>query len=137
MATVAQIPAERAHAARPGTALRRRLGADWHLGYLFVLPMVVMVLALVAYPFCYAAYLSLTRKYVGVPPVFVGFENYVRLAYDGFFRRAVWNRPVGRLAPGKDAALATGMTEACPLAELEPRLRALVDSVTEDRRATS
>ena len=91
MATVAQIPAERANAARPGTILRRRLGADWHLGYLFVLPMVVMVLALVAYPFCYAAYLSLTRKYVGMPPVFVGFENYVRLAYDGFFRRAVWN----------------------------------------------
>jgi len=91
MATVAQIPVERARVARPGTALRRRLGADWHLGYLFVLPMVVMVLALVAYPFCYAAYLSLTRKYVGVPPVYVGFENYVRLAYDGFFRRAVWN----------------------------------------------
>ena len=91
MATVAQIPAERAHATRPGVALRRRLGADWHLGYLFVLPMVVMVLALVAYPFCYAVYLSLTRKYVGVPPVFVGFENYVRLANDGFFRRAVWN----------------------------------------------
>jgi multiple sugar transport system permease protein len=79
------------HGARPGAALRRRLGADWHLGYLFVLPMVVMVLALVAYPFCYAVYLSLTRKYVGVPPVFVGFENYVRLANDGFFRRAVWN----------------------------------------------
>ena len=91
MATVAQIPAERAPAVRPGTALRRRLGADWHLGYLFVLPMVIMVLALVAYPFGYAAYLSLTRKYVGVPPVFVGFENYVRLAHDGFFRRAVWN----------------------------------------------
>jgi multiple sugar transport system permease protein len=98
MATVAQIPAARAHAARPGTALRRRLGADWHLGYLFVLPMAVMVLALVAYPFCYAAYLSLTRKYVGVPPVFVGFENYVRLAYDGFFRRAVWNSFVFTLA---------------------------------------
>jgi multiple sugar transport system permease protein len=91
MATVAQIPAERVHGARPGAALRRRLGADWHLGYLFVLPMVVMVLALVAYPFCYAVYLSLTQKYVGVPPVFVGFENYVRLANDGFFRRAVWN----------------------------------------------
>jgi ABC-type sugar transport system permease subunit len=85
MATVAQIPVERARVARPGTALRRRLGADWHLGYLVVLPMVV------AYPFCYAADLSLTRKYVGVPPVYVGFENYVRLAYDGFFRRAVWN----------------------------------------------
>jgi len=91
MATVAQIPVDQARSARPRARLRRRLGADWHLGYLFVLPMVVMVIALVAYPFVYAAYLSLTRKYVGVPPVFVGFENYVRLAYDGFFRRAVWN----------------------------------------------
>jgi ABC-type sugar transport system permease subunit len=92
MATVAQLPAERAAAARPRrVGFTRRLGADWRLGWLFVLPMIVMVLALVAYPFCYAAYLSLTRKYVGVPPVFVGFENYVRLAHDGFFRRAVWN----------------------------------------------
>ena len=91
MATVAQIPVERARPARPGARLRPRLGADWNLGYLFVLPMVVMVLALVAYPFCYAVYLSLTRKYVGVPPEFVGFENYVRLAGDGFFRRAAWN----------------------------------------------
>jgi ABC-type sugar transport system permease subunit len=92
MATVAQIPVERARAVRPQRpGFRRRLGADWYLGYLFVLPMVIMVLALVAYPFCYAVYLSLTRKYVGVAPVYVGFENYVRLAYDGFFRRAVWN----------------------------------------------
>lgn len=91
MATVARIPAERAQIRQPRRGVRHRLGADWYLGYLFVLPMVIMVLALVAYPFCYAAYLSLTRKYVGVPPVFVGFENYIRLAYDGFFRRAVWN----------------------------------------------
>jgi ABC-type sugar transport system permease subunit len=92
MATVAHIPVEGARAVRPQRpGFRRRLGADWYLGYLFVLPMVIMVLALVAYPFCYAVYLSLTRKYVGVAPVYVGFENYVRLAYDGFFRRAVWN----------------------------------------------
>ncbi len=56
-----------------------------------MLPIVVLVLALVAYPFCYAVYLSMTRKYVGVPPVFVGFENYVKLTYDGFFQRAVVN----------------------------------------------
>ena len=47
---------------------------------------------------------------------------------DEGFRRAVWNQPVGRLAPGKDAALATGVTEACPLAELDARLRGLVTS---------
>ena len=54
-------------------------------------PIVVLVLALVAYPFCYAVYLSMTRKYVGMPPVWVGLENYVRLTYDGFFQRAVVN----------------------------------------------
>src|SRR6266852_1581969 len=73
------------------TTLKRVLGPDWRMGFLFVLPIVVLVLALVAYPFCYAVYLSMTRKFVGMPAVFVGFENYVRLASDGFFRRAVWN----------------------------------------------
>src|SRR5688500_6474805 len=88
------LPAETAHEVRPranGLRLRRLLGADWRLGFLFVLPIVVLVLALVAYPFCYAIYLSMTRKFVGMPPVFVGLENYVRLASDGFFQRAVWN----------------------------------------------
>jgi ABC-type sugar transport system permease subunit len=73
------------------TTLKRMLGPDWRMGFLFVLPIVVLVLALVAYPFCYAIYLSMTRKFVGMPAVFVGFENYVRLASDGFFLRAVWN----------------------------------------------
>jgi ABC-type sugar transport system permease subunit len=78
--------------ARPAAlGLQRWLGAEWRMGFLFVLPIVVLVLALVAYPFCYAVYLSMTRKFVGVPPVFVGFDNYIRLAGDGFFRRAVWN----------------------------------------------
>jgi ABC-type sugar transport system permease subunit len=73
------------------TALRRLVGPDARLGFLFVLPVAVAVLALVAYPFTYAVYLSMTHKLVGLPPVFVGFENYVRLYEDGFFRRAVQN----------------------------------------------
>lgn len=87
-------PATAAPEVRPGTTLRRLerwLGPDWRLGFLFVLPIVVLVLALVAYPFCYAIYLSMTRKFVGMAPVFVGIENYARLASDGFFQRAVWN----------------------------------------------
>ncbi len=79
---------------RPGAVtlgLRRVLGPDWRMGFLFVLPIVILVLSLVAYPFTYAIYLSMTRKFVGMPPVFVGLENYVRLAHDGFFQRAVWN----------------------------------------------
>ena len=87
-------PATTAPEVRPDAnalRLKRWLGPDWRLGFLFVLPIVVLVLALVAYPFCYAIYLSMTRKFVGMPPEFVGFENYVRLASDGFFQRAVWN----------------------------------------------
>ena len=71
--------------------LRRLLGPDWRMGFLFILPIVLLVLSLVAYPFSYAIYLSMTRKFVGMPPIFVGLENYIRLANDGFFLRAVWN----------------------------------------------
>ncbi len=87
-------PANTAPEVRPGAIalrLKRWLGPDWRLGFLFVLPIVVLVLALVAYPFCYAVYLSMTRKFVGMAPEFVGLENYIRLASDGFFQRAVWN----------------------------------------------
>jgi ABC-type sugar transport system permease subunit len=79
--------------ARPAAAatLRSALGRDYRLGYAFTLPIVLLVLGLVAYPFLYAVYLSMTRKFVGLPPVFVWFDNYVRLAGDGFFRRAVVN----------------------------------------------
>jgi ABC-type sugar transport system permease subunit len=91
------IPAARVES-RVGDAVRVRrfeladwLGADYRLGFLFVAPMALSVLALVAYPFCYAIYLSLTHKLVGLPPIFVGLENYLRLAEDGFFHRAVYN----------------------------------------------
>ncbi len=79
----------RARGRRAGLA--ELFGRDYRLGFLFVLPIVVLVLALIAYPFGYAIYLSMTRKYVGVPPVFVGLDNYVKLAGDGFFRRALAN----------------------------------------------
>ena len=75
----------------PRRNLTRLLGPDYRLGYLFVAPIALAVLALVGYPFVYAVYLSMTHKLVGMPPVWVGMENYVRLWDDGFFRRAVYN----------------------------------------------
>jgi ABC-type sugar transport system permease subunit len=71
--------------------LRRVLGPDHVMGYLFITPIILLVLSLIAYPFGYALYLSMTHKLVGLPPVFVGFENYIRLTWDGFFQRAVVN----------------------------------------------
>jgi multiple sugar transport system permease protein len=89
--STARLPAALEPGAGRRDGLRRWLGPDYRMGFLFVGPIVVLTLALVAYPFCYAIYLSLTRKYVGMPPVFVGLENYVKLTYDGFFQRAVVN----------------------------------------------
>jgi ABC-type sugar transport system permease subunit len=89
--STARLPAALEPGAGRRDGLRRWLGPDYRMGLLFVGPIVVLTLALVAYPFCYAIYLSLTRKYVGMPPVFVGLENYVKLTYDGFFQRAVVN----------------------------------------------
>jgi Xaa-Pro aminopeptidase/dienelactone hydrolase len=45
---------------------------------------------------------------------------------DEAFRRAAWNQPVSRLAPGHSAAEATGVTETYPLAEFDSRLGELV-----------
>src|SRR5438552_14697541 len=96
-ATTARELSEKALVTRPGAVtlgLRRVMGADWRMGFLFVSPIVVLVLALVAYPFCYAVYLSMSRRYAGLALVWLGFENYFRLADEGFFLRAVWNSVV-------------------------------------------
>jgi ABC-type sugar transport system permease subunit len=88
----ARLPAALgARSRRRASGLKDRLGTDYRLGYLFTLPIVLLVLGLVAYPFLYAVYLSMTRKYVGMAPVWVGFDNYVKLTWDGFFQRAVVN----------------------------------------------
>jgi len=44
------------------------------------------------------------------------------------FRRAVWNRPLRRLTPGKEAAEATGIAEVYPIDEFTRRLDDLVGS---------
>ena len=58
--TAARLPRKEAALGQPIRArrvgLERWLGPDYRLGVLFVLPIVVLVLALVAYPFCYAVY---------------------------------------------------------------------------------
>src|SRR5882672_1698235 len=88
--STAQLPGALTHRPRRG-GFRRALGPDHRMGYLFITPIFCFVLSLVAYPFTYAIYLSMTFKLVGLPPVFVGFENYIRLTWDGFFQRAVVN----------------------------------------------
>ena len=61
---------------------RSRLGRDWQLGYALLLPAVVVVLGLIAYPLGYAVWLSLQDIKVGGQGHFIGFANYVRILFD-------------------------------------------------------
>lgn len=50
-----------------------------------------LVLAAIAIPAVYVAWLSLTRSSFGEAPVFVGLANYADVLGDPYFRRALWN----------------------------------------------
>jgi multiple sugar transport system permease protein len=77
-------------AARRWVARHFRGGDAW-IGYLFMAPLLGLVLGLVAYPLGSAAYISLTEKYVGYPERFVGLKNYLDLSRDPVFHKVVWN----------------------------------------------
>jgi multiple sugar transport system permease protein len=78
-------------AAKPTGAVRLRsvLGRDFPSGFVFVLPLLLFIGGLIAYPTLYGVYLSLTDKIAGRPEQFVGLDNYVALWRDRLYRQAV------------------------------------------------
>jgi multiple sugar transport system permease protein len=83
----------RAHARhRAALASRRRVrGRDTGAAFLFLLPLFVLVVALIAYPFARAIWLSFTDKLVGYPERFVGLRNYLYLIQDDTFHQVLRN----------------------------------------------
>jgi len=78
---------------RPGRAslaLRR----ERQLAYALLTPTLLVILFLVAYPFCAAIALSLQDKMVGSPGRWVGLANYTELFRDEVFLRTAWNSVV-------------------------------------------
>lgn len=73
---------------------QRVLGRDWKLAWLFLLPLTVVLVVLIAYPFVSAIILSLQHKVVGGPATWVGLRNYrdllVGKQYGEVFRKSVW-----------------------------------------------
>lgn len=59
--------------------------------FLFLLPLFVLVVGLIVYPFYRAIWLSFTDKLVGYPERFVGLRNYLYLVHDDGFRAVVRN----------------------------------------------
>jgi multiple sugar transport system permease protein len=78
---------------RPGRLARAR---EWweqeHVfGYGLILPALVLLVCLVAYPFGMAIYFSLSDYWVGSPGDFVGFANYREILGNEIFRQTVQN----------------------------------------------
>lgn len=75
----------------PASGRREKGKSGSWLAYLLMSPVLIYLLAVMAIPFGWAVYLSLTNKVVGVPETFVGLRNYAELLADSVFWKAVWN----------------------------------------------
>ena len=83
-----------AKAREPGLRglLRRKLGPDFALGYLLLLPLAIVLFGLLAYPIVSALGITLQDKTIGLAGRFIGLENYRRLLFeDKVFWRVVQN----------------------------------------------
>ncbi len=93
---MSQITAVGPRTSRPrersfGTRLKPILGPDYLTAYLFVLPMVLLLGGLIAYPFMRAVMMSFTNTVTLDLGPFVGFRNYRVLWSDSAFRQSVGN----------------------------------------------
>jgi multiple sugar transport system permease protein len=100
---------------RPGT-LRRWLGPEWQLGWLMVAPVVIIVTALLIYPFIDAVLLSFQERFIGKTGTWVGLANYAALFADSttpWVKAAVTTLVVTGGAIGTKFLI--GITMACVL----------------------
>lgn len=74
-------------------SLRRALGRDWGIAWLFLLPLLIVLVVMVAYPFVTGIVLSFQHLVVGGTATWVGFANYRELlfgeAYGPLFRQSI------------------------------------------------
>jgi multiple sugar transport system permease protein len=107
-------PDERA-LSTPVLRVRRRLSLvrrhEARLAYALLLPTLLVILGLVAYPFVSAVYLSLQNKPVGARGHFVGLANYAELFRDEVFFQTVRNTIV-YTAVGVSLKFVLGLTMA-------------------------
>lgn len=71
---------------------RARLGQDFALGYLLLIPLILVLFVLLAYPIGVALWITLQDKTIGMVGRFIGLENYRELlTEDPFFWQVVRN----------------------------------------------
>ncbi|MFN8444560.1 MAG: sugar ABC transporter permease [Caldilineaceae bacterium] len=73
-------------------SLRQLLGRDFALGYTLLLPLILVLFVLLAYPILMAIWITLQDKTIGMPGKFIGLGNYREmLLEDPFFWKVVRN----------------------------------------------
>jgi multiple sugar transport system permease protein len=93
MAAVGPRALEAVGLAQPGRLARAR---EWweqeHVfGYGLILPALLLIAGLVAYPFVMAIYFSLSDYWVGAPGEFIGVKNFQDILRNEIFHQAVFN----------------------------------------------
>src|SRR5258708_33325310 len=88
---VSGVTATEAAPARSGADARETAGWRPPSYWLFVLPALIVVLAVIIFPWAYTIWMSLHEWKVGAPPTFVGLANYIRLPSDARFIGSVWH----------------------------------------------
>ncbi len=81
----------RVAAPRRRRSLAAALEREDVLGYLLMVPALVVLVLFIAYPFALGVWLSFTDKLVGKPATFVGLENFTLLLDSQIFRRTEAN----------------------------------------------
>ncbi len=79
--------------ARPGAWVRLDtwLNQERTLGYVLLVPALLLLLIFVAYPFIFGVYISMTNARIGDAGQFIGLNNFVQLLDDEIFRQTVFN----------------------------------------------
>ncbi len=85
---------------------QRALGRDWKLGWVLLIPILLVLLGLIAYPFLLSIYLSFTDKMVGKPATFVGLQNYRDVMFGAEFGAVFWKSVINTI-------LYTGVAVTC------------------------
>ena len=67
------------------------INRDTTVGYIMVMPMVILLALLVAYPFVLSLWLAMTDKTIGNPGVFIGLKNFIVQWQSQIFKQAMWN----------------------------------------------
>lgn len=74
------------------TPLWRKLGRDFALAYVLLIPLILILFVLLAYPIASALWITLQDKTIGMVGRFIGLENYRELLLDDpFFWQVVRN----------------------------------------------